>query len=236
LIVKEVWELIARGKLKPGDKLPPERELVKKFRISKVPLREALQTLEAYGFIAKKRGARGGSIILDVAPTQGVTLLANYLQTNRYSLEELVQARQLIEPRIARLAAERISPQQKAELQRNLEQHAKELGTGASSQSVWEFYLILARISGNSILRVIEELLIRLVLDTEFSFSIIDPPKTREEKQYAKAVLLAQRRIAAAVMKGNPVQAEAEMLKFRRQWGSIMRGFQKRATSGGKPR
>jgi GntR family transcriptional repressor for pyruvate dehydrogenase complex len=47
LIVEEIWAAILNGELKPGEKLPPERELVEQFAVSKVTLREALQSLEA---------------------------------------------------------------------------------------------------------------------------------------------------------------------------------------------
>ena len=54
LIVREIWRLILKGDLKPGDKLPPERELGKRFEVSMVTLREALEfnrreALEAAG-------------------------------------------------------------------------------------------------------------------------------------------------------------------------------------------
>src|SRR5690242_7962008 len=64
LIVEEIWKLILSGKLKPGDRLPPEHTLVERFQVSKVTLREALQTLETYGHITRRRGPGGGSVVL----------------------------------------------------------------------------------------------------------------------------------------------------------------------------
>ena len=101
LIVEEIWKMILEGKLKPGDRLPPEHTLVERFQVSKVTLREALQTLETYGHITRKPGRGGGTIVLDIAPTRGIGLLANYMNLSGLSVEALMQARLLIEPLIA---------------------------------------------------------------------------------------------------------------------------------------
>ena len=50
-IVHQVKTIISEGKLKPGDRLPPERELIKEFGVSRPSLREALNTLVAMGFL-----------------------------------------------------------------------------------------------------------------------------------------------------------------------------------------
>ena len=53
-IVHQVKTLISEGKLKPGDRLPPERELIKEFGVSRPSLREALNTLVTHGFFGGK--------------------------------------------------------------------------------------------------------------------------------------------------------------------------------------
>src|SRR6056297_1288436 len=98
LVVKEIWKLILGGELKPGDKLPSERELVKKFEVSKVTIREALYKLQTYGHITKKRGQNGGSIVLDIVPEQGINVLLDYLNLKKYTIEQLVESRSAIEP------------------------------------------------------------------------------------------------------------------------------------------
>jgi GntR family transcriptional repressor for pyruvate dehydrogenase complex len=96
------------GELKPGDRLPPERELMTIFNVSKASLREALQTLESYGHIKKKRGVDGGSVILPLLPDNGISLILNYLKQQKYTKEDLIEARLLIEPLIVELAARKI--------------------------------------------------------------------------------------------------------------------------------
>jgi len=60
-IVEQIQDLIKRGRLKPGDKLPAERILADKLGVSRPPLREALSALEILGII-ESRGGKGNFI------------------------------------------------------------------------------------------------------------------------------------------------------------------------------
>jgi GntR family transcriptional regulator, transcriptional repressor for pyruvate dehydrogenase complex len=221
LIVEEIWRMILEGKLKPGDRLPPEFRLVERFNVSKVTLREALQTLETYGHITRKRGPGGGSIVLDIAPTMGISMLANYLSLASLSIEDLMEARRLLEPVIAETAALRITAEGEQRLRQLLDAHEADFNTHGGSKRGWEFYLLLAELTGNRLLRVIEELLIRLFMDAEFSLSIGDIGMTAEEIAYNEQVLPTNRRIAAAVMSRDPARARQEMAE-------AMQGFAER--------
>jgi GntR family transcriptional regulator, transcriptional repressor for pyruvate dehydrogenase complex len=223
LIVEEIWKMILDGKLKPGDRLPPEFKLVERFNVSKVTLREALQTLETYGHITRKRGPGGGSIVLDIAPTMGINMLANYLSLADLSIDHLMEARLLIEPLIAETAALRITPEGVSRLNTLLSDHEVDFRTHGGSKRGWEFYLLLAEITGNRLLKVVEELLIRLFMDAEFSLSIGDIGMTAEETAYNAEVLPTNRRIAAAVISHDSVLARREMTE-------ALRGFSERIT------
>lgn len=221
LIVEEIWKMILEGKLKPGDRLPPEFKLVERFQVSKVTLREALQTLETYGHITRKRGPGGGSIVLDIAPTMGISMLANYMSLSNLSIEHLMEARLLIEPAVAEAAARHITSSGVEKLTRLLEEHEKDFQTHGGSKRGWEFYILLAEISGNRLLKVVEELLIRLFMDAEFSLSIGDIGMTAEEIAYNAQVLPSNKRVAQAVMARDPERA-------RREMEEVIRGFAER--------
>jgi GntR family transcriptional repressor for pyruvate dehydrogenase complex len=210
LIVEEIWKMILEGKLKPGDRLPPEFKLVERFHVSKAVLCEALQTLEKYGHITRKRGPGGGSVVLDIAPTMGISVLANYLSLTLLSLSDLMQARQLIEPVIAETAALHVSPEGAERISTLLAAHEEDFRTHGGSKRGWEFYILLADLTGNRLLKVVEELLMRLFMDAEFSLSIGDVGMTPEEIAYNAEVLPANRRIAAAVLAGDPAGARRE--------------------------
>ncbi len=228
LIVEEIWKMILEGKLKPGDRLPPETRLVERFQVSKVTLREALQTLETYGHITRKRGPGGGSVVLDIAPTKGISLLANYLSLSKLSPSQLMEARMLVEPLIAGLAAQRITPDGELRLSRLLAGHEEDFRTHGGSKRGWEFYILLAEISGNRVLAVVEELLIRLFMDAEFALSIGDIGMSPEETEYNAAVLPANRRVAEAVIARDAPRA-------RRVMEDVIRGFTERITAYAGP-
>ena len=210
LIVEEIWKMILEGKLKPGDRLPPEFKLVERFQVSKVTLREALQTLETYGHITRKRGPGGGSVVLDIAPTMGISLLANYMSLSSFTIQNLMEARQNIEPMIAEIAATRITEDGERRLLELLRNHEQDFHTHGGSRRGWEFYILLAELTDNRLLKVIEELLIRLFMDAEFSLSIGDVGMTPGEIAYNAEVLPANRRIAAAVLAGDTAAANRE--------------------------
>lgn len=226
LIAKEIWNLILAGKLKPGDKLPSERELVKQFEVSKVTLREALNKLEAYGHITKKRGQSGGSIVLDIAPTQGIKILLDYLNAKKISLEELIATRDMIEPLIAAEAAKNRTNEDINELEDNLVTHKRDFEERGCSRCAWRFYLLLARFTQNEILRVIEELLIRIVLDKEFSLGISDLESNEEQMEYNKTAYYGQLHVAETIKSGNPQKAREAMDVLRRDWAKAIREIQ----------
>jgi GntR family transcriptional repressor for pyruvate dehydrogenase complex len=211
LIVEEIWKLILQGKLKPGDRLPPEHKLVERFQVSKVTLREALQTLETYGHITRRRGPGGGSVVLDIAPTAGIGMLANYLSLSSLSLEDLMSARLLIEPSIAYVAAERMTTDGERRMRKLLAEHEEDFESHGGSKRGWEFYILLAELTGNKILKVLEELLIRLFMDAEFRLGIGDIGMTTEEIAYNAQVLPANQRISDAVRSRDPARAREEM-------------------------
>jgi len=236
LIVHEIWQLILSGELKPGDKLPPERELVGKFQVSKVTLREALRTLEAYGHITRKRGARGGSIVLDIAPTQGLNLLTDYLKAKNYSMEQLIEARLLIEPLLAGLAAARITAKGARQLQCLIKEHKREFETRGTSKYGWKLEPLLAAFSGNAVLAVIAELLMRLELDMEFAIEINDLESTQEQAQYNKESLRSHARIINAVISKNPTKARKAMTEHRQEWAKLILKLYKSYHSVGRKR
>jgi GntR family transcriptional repressor for pyruvate dehydrogenase complex len=104
-IVNQIRDLIAKGNLKVGDKLPPERELTKKFGVSRASIREAMSALEILGLI-ESRGSQGNFIKVDRmdASIDGASL--KELLKNHSPLE-VFEARCEIEPVMGALAAER---------------------------------------------------------------------------------------------------------------------------------
>src|SRR5438093_12277013 len=91
--------LLQQGRLKPGDRLPSERALAGRLRVSRATIREALRAMQLKGLIVSRHGS--GSFIAGGRPEE----LANAL--HHLALHDMFELRFLIEPSIAALAAER---------------------------------------------------------------------------------------------------------------------------------
>ena len=105
-IVEQIQNLLIKGKLKKGDKLPPEIVLAQKFGASRATIREALSALEILGIIESK-SALGNFIKLDNHRIE-------FLETNKFkdllknhSPVEVLEARTILEPLLSSLAARR---------------------------------------------------------------------------------------------------------------------------------
>lgn len=149
-IAHRIRKQIARGQLTPGARLPAERELAQRLRTSRVSVREAYRSLEETGLILVRRGAEGGAFIADVDHEPVRRSLSLMLHLGRTSHEELTEARLLVEPPIARLAARRASlddVERLRELVRKQEDAVR--GKGDSRQFDLEFHRLVARCSAN---------------------------------------------------------------------------------------
>ena len=107
-IVAQIERAIYEGRLAHGDKLPPERQLVREFGASRVAVREALRALEHRGLVDVRQGSAGGYFIREVDATPLVRDLSTLFRLGRVSLAQLAEARALLEPDCARLAAARV--------------------------------------------------------------------------------------------------------------------------------
>jgi GntR family transcriptional repressor for pyruvate dehydrogenase complex len=157
-VILQVEQAIADGRLQPGDRLPPERELAQQLGVSRASVREALRVLEAFGVVVARRG-RGA----DAGSTVGAgdhSGLAGALRMSasllRIPLSDLMEVRVAIEAMTARAAAERGDGDELAELagaMRDVTDRDRflELDTG--------FHVELARASGNALAPMLMEVL-----------------------------------------------------------------------------
>ena len=127
-IVRQVKQMIAEGRVKSGDRLPPERDLAEKFVVSRTSVREALRALESLGLIEIRPGE--GTFVREVSVESLIEPLALVMASQRGAIAELFEARRLLEPAIAALAARRATPEELSEMERILEEQAKEIAAG----------------------------------------------------------------------------------------------------------
>lgn len=105
LIVHHIEELMLKGELTPGERLPPERDLAALLQVSRTSVRQAMAILKARGLVSIRAGS--GAYAQAESTSLLVTPLAQSLSSLKERVLEPMEVRQLLEPQIARLAAER---------------------------------------------------------------------------------------------------------------------------------
>ena len=159
-IVDQILQAINNGELKPGDKLPPEREMCNMFSVSRTVIRDALKTLVGLGVVTIRHGM--GAYINEVDGTEEVSRLASLLQISRGTIEELFQVREVIESQAAIWCTQNANEQDIQQLE-DIVRKGKELGDTEESKLALldaEFHLKIVEAAGN---RVLMRLMINLL-------------------------------------------------------------------------
>jgi len=164
-IVDQIQQLIRRGELKAGDKLPPERTLAQTFKVSRNCVREALRALTEKKVLESRRG--DGTYICAPDDSALVSYLAQALQVQQNRLRDIFEFRQMLEPQIAALAARHITPEELARLKILVFEQERKNVTGQDSAALdTEFHLQLAEATRNMVLLEVVKLLNGILLET----------------------------------------------------------------------
>jgi len=170
-IARQIKNTILNGAMKSGDRLPPERELVERFQASRISIREALKNLEASGLLTIKPGS--GVFVSEVNSKPMSESLASILRIKKVSMNELSEARMILEPNIARLACNRMTPEDLKKLEGNIAGALAVIKSNVSARvKNIEFHSLLAESTRNSVLT----LMVKTLLDVlqEMSSEIVD--------------------------------------------------------------
>ena len=150
-IVDQIGQLVIEGHLKPGDRLPSERELVERFQVSRSSIREAVSALELMGLIEVRSGE--GMYIRQVNSESVVAPLAWMLFIEKDSTLELYEARRVLEVHAAGLAAERALEDEVVEIKRCLELMRKDIQLSRTGEEAdHRFHYAIAQATHNKIL------------------------------------------------------------------------------------
>src|SRR5208282_4492655 len=155
-VAQQIRGLIRDGLLKPGDKLPPERELAETFQVSRSSLRDAIRSLEVMGLLEPRQGE--GTIVLDLDASALVSPLSMMLQQKRELIGELLDLRRIIKPPLAARAATHTTPEEIALMEEILERQKEKVDRGELAiDEDSEFHYALASAAKNSvILKVVD--------------------------------------------------------------------------------
>lgn len=194
VIVDQIKECFLNGELQPGEKLPTERELASRFKVSRTSVREALRKLEIERFIEIRQGS--GSFIKALENhTLGEELSTAVTKTEKKILYEMLELRQAIEVECAFLAARRATSEDLERISTALEMMDRvkndvELGIQADVS----FHMNIALASHNSIFLQLFQTLSEHMQDTIRATRrqrLKDPERAQETIDEHKAIYLA---------------------------------------------
>jgi DNA-binding FadR family transcriptional regulator len=207
-VAAELRHQIVSGRLKPGDKLHPESVLQTEFEISRPTMREALRLLESESLIRISRGKHGGARVSEVDLGGLSRQVGVFLQIAGATLQDVWEARAIIEPPAAGLLALRGDPAVFAELDANI---AQAKAAARSDLSLYadlsaEFSILITRHCGNHTLHLLASLIYDIIRRqhahvTERTATRASVDRLRQQSIHSReeAVALMRRGDAAAV-------------------------------------
>jgi len=205
-LVEQIRRDIFQRARRPGDRLPHERALAEQFGIGRAAVREALRVLEIQGLVQVRHGYRGGAFVAEPGATPLLWALDASLRLDHVGIDELYEARRLVEPMLARLAAERDALALATLLEANVTAAEARIGDGRSAFDLnVQFHAILARAGGNRVVHLI----MRAILDLLQESRERQPP---EDPNLSREAVNGHRRILEAISAGDGRLVEALML------------------------
>ncbi|HEX5163917.1 MAG TPA: FadR/GntR family transcriptional regulator [Thermomicrobiales bacterium] len=210
-IVVQLCQMIRQGQLRPGDRLPPERELSEQLKVSRASLREALRALEIAGIVAAKQG--GGTYIREVFEDEILSPLSLVLDASTDLVGDLWEVRSIFEPAVASRAAIRAQAADIAVLERIVEQQHGFLDRDAANDDWLEsdraFHVAVARASHNEVSVRVIRLINELLHEGRRHFA------TRSDRR--EHAYTWHREIAARIRACEPQQARDAMMQHLRE-------------------
>jgi GntR family transcriptional repressor for pyruvate dehydrogenase complex len=202
-IVRQIEESIQKGELSAGSQLPPERDLAKQFGVSRTAVREAIKALQEKGLV-------------DAFPGRGTFVTTGTPNAMRRSLDRLVnsgeeegraylvEVRDILEPEIAALAAERADDEAVA----TMREAVKTMDSAAWDSDVYieadlDFHLALAEAAGNPIVLSLIDSIVGLLREQRLRIFRVEGGPDRGQQHH--------RRILEAIQRRDPQAARAAM-------------------------
>lgn len=212
-VAEQIQRLVTEGVLKPGDRLPSERELAAQFGVGRSSLRDAIRTLEVMGVLESRHGA--GTVIRDLDTDALVVPLASALLRKRELVSELLEVRMMIEPGLAARAAKNATPEEIAKMEEILARQREKVRRGVQPiEEDSEFHAALMLAARNSVVLRVMDVLMDLLRESRAK-SLQTPG--RLEKSYAGHV-----RILRAIKKRDGAAAEAAVRRHLDEVQSIV--------------
>ena len=192
-IAEQLLAMLREGQLKPGDQLPPERELAARMQVSRPSLREALRALAIMNVLEVRQGA--GTFVTSLETDLLLEHLDFVVSLDDSSLLDLFEARKIVELGIVDLAAQRITDEELAELEQGLSRTWKTVDDAAAFlEADADLHKAITRSARNPIMsRVIDSIDKLLLLSRSRTIELPGVRHRTAEDHEAIVTALAQR-------------------------------------------
>lgn len=158
-IIQQIRNLIISGHLKPGDKLPSERQLSERIGLGRTYVRDAIKRLEFYGIL--KTHPQSGTVVAGIGITALEGLITNILKIEKSDFASLVETRVILEIEAAKMAAKHRTDANIIDIEEALEKFNTVIQTNNSA--VGEDFMFHLKIVESSQNQVIKSLLLIIV-------------------------------------------------------------------------
>lgn len=231
-IADRIKDVIRTDGLRPGDRLPQEKQLIDEFKAAKGTVREAMKALETQGLVYTRSGPGGGAFVAEPSARHAMEMVGSFFFFDQPSLEDIYALRKLVEPEVAASLAGHVSDADLVRLEdtmRIYDRPPADLDDQYRQRlAELEFHSLLALLCPNRLLGFLSGLTHHLLRDLVVARAIYaDPtPASREEG------LIFQHRLLAALKEGRAgdarriarehmAAAEKYMLSKAREVGEI---------------
>lgn len=203
-VARHIEGLVLEGSLRPGEKLPAERELAEQFNVNRNAVREALRVLEIAGTVQLRKGVHGGAYIAAADPSVIADSLQDMLHLGRITASQLTEARIWIETLITRIVCETGTEEDFAALEANVAEVERLMAEGRDRERVEaniEFHNVLARATRNPV----------LILNISMLMDIMRYFASRVPIGYGDIILDSRKRLLRHMRARDAEAATAEM-------------------------
>jgi DNA-binding FadR family transcriptional regulator len=204
-IADQVRTAIVSGKLKQGERLPPERELAAQFGVSRVTVRDALRALEAMGLVEIRVGARGGAFVRAPSGSLVAQAMADMIAMSAVDAADVVEARLIVELGTVTLACARATEEDLQALDALDKRARAALKAGTYTRELsWEFHALLVNAAHNGAIEGLAQ---------SFRSTLsMHPVRVREPRKRSFAATVDEhRRILRAIKRGDAAAARREL-------------------------
>lgn len=179
-ISEQIKEMIVERSLRPGDRLPAERELMEIFGASKGSVREALSALRAQGLIRTRTGPGGGVFLAEIGAEGAMSLLSNYFLFRTPTITDIYAVRCQLEPELAASVAGRLTDEDYIQLKATMRIYDALPKTAEEEyhqrMAELDFHSVLAALCPNPVLGFVCGFLQKLLREMVVCRQIYDAP------------------------------------------------------------